>query len=329
MGTKNIIIDTDIGPDCDDVGALAMLNIYANQGLCRILGVSHCTSNPYGAGTIDVINRYYGRPDIAIGTYYGEGFLTDEVCMRYNRFITTHFPNRYQSEQPQEAVDMYRSILAAQPDGSVEFIGIGPMNNLSNLLNSGSDRFSNLDGRELVRRKVSRLTMMAGAFRCSSKAVADRAERIGNGKIEDMAEFNVACDIPAAQNVAANWPTPKAYLGFEAGLIMTGKSLMVLAPENHPVRLAYKLHGLSESGERYSWDLLTVEYAVVEGCRHFRESSRGYVRFDDMGRTIWRLDEGGTDCFLELALAEERIIEDINALLITPPRQTCRMAAAQ
>ena len=95
MGTKNIIIDTDIGPDCDDVGALAMLNIYANQGLCRILGVSHCTSNPYGAGTIDVINRYYGRPDVAIGTYYGEGFLTDEVCMRYNRFITTHFPNRY------------------------------------------------------------------------------------------------------------------------------------------------------------------------------------------------------------------------------------------
>ena len=82
MGTKNIIIDTDIGPDCDDVGALAMLNIYANQGLCRILGVSHCTSNPYGAGTIDVINRYYGRPDVAIGTYYGEGFLTDEICMR-------------------------------------------------------------------------------------------------------------------------------------------------------------------------------------------------------------------------------------------------------
>ena len=222
MGTKNIIIDTDMGPDCDDVGALAMLNIYANQGLCRILGVSHCTSNPYGAGTIDVINRYYGRPDVAIGTYYGEGFLTDEICMRYNRFITTHFPNRYQSEQPQEAVGMYRSILAAQPDGSVEVIGIGPMNNLSNLLNSGADRFSDLDGRELVRRKVSRLTMMAGAFRCSSKAVADRAERIGNGKIEDMAEFNVACDIPAAQNVAANWPTPKAYLGFEAGLIMTG-----------------------------------------------------------------------------------------------------------
>ena len=45
---KNIILDTDIGPDCDDAAALAMLNLYADQGLCRILGITHCTSNPYG-----------------------------------------------------------------------------------------------------------------------------------------------------------------------------------------------------------------------------------------------------------------------------------------
>ena len=55
---KNIILDTDIGPDCDDAAALAMLNLYADQGLCRILGITHCTSNPYGAGTIDAINLY-------------------------------------------------------------------------------------------------------------------------------------------------------------------------------------------------------------------------------------------------------------------------------
>ena len=73
MHRKNIILDTDIGPDCDDVAALAVLNLLADRGLCRILGVSHCTSNPYGAGMIDVINRYYGRPDIAISTYGGKG----------------------------------------------------------------------------------------------------------------------------------------------------------------------------------------------------------------------------------------------------------------
>ena len=78
MISKNILIDTDIGPVCDDVAALAMLNIYANRGLCRILGIGHCTSNPYGAGTIDAICHYYGHPDVTIGTYRAPGFLCDE-----------------------------------------------------------------------------------------------------------------------------------------------------------------------------------------------------------------------------------------------------------
>lgn len=36
MSLKNVLIDTDIGPDCDGVAALAMLNIYANRGLSNV-----------------------------------------------------------------------------------------------------------------------------------------------------------------------------------------------------------------------------------------------------------------------------------------------------
>ena len=36
MSTKKVLVDTDIGPDCDDVAALAMMNIYANRGMCEI-----------------------------------------------------------------------------------------------------------------------------------------------------------------------------------------------------------------------------------------------------------------------------------------------------
>ena len=326
MRVKNIIMDTDIGPDCDDVGALAMLNIFADQGLCRILGVSHCTSNPYGAGMIDVINRYYGRPDVEISTYYGEGFLADEVCMRYNRHIATHFPNRYMTSQPGEAVEMYRRILSAQEDRSVELIGIGPMNNLSALLDSEPDRYSDLDGHALVKRKVAKLTMMAGAFRCSDCEITGRAEAQSRQKIEDISEFNVFCDIPAARNVAGNWPTPKAYIGFEAGLITTGRSLRT-PPERHPVRLAYELH--NRAGERYSWDLLTVEYAVVDNCPHFRESAPGRVRFDEKGRTRWTQDGTGQDCFVELAQPEEQIVEDIDKLLTVPTRHGFPEALAE
>ncbi len=316
MYGKNIILDTDIGSDCDDAAALAVLNLLADQGLCRILGISHCTSNPYGAGTIDAINRYYGRPDITISTYGGKGFLMDETCMSYNRFIATHYPNRYQVCQPEEAVGMYRRILAAQEDGSVEIIGIGSMNNLSDLLDSEPDRHSDSDGISLVRRKVSKLTMMAGAFRCSSRAVVERAQRLAKARIEDMTEYNVECDIPAARNVAEKWPTPKAYLGFEAGLILIGGGLRHV-PGTHPIRVAFELHGSAEG--RFSWDPLTVEYAVVEGCPHFRESARGTVRFDENGRTRWTPDENGLDCFVELAQEDEKVAADLDALLARPP----------
>ena len=173
---------------------------------------------------------------------------------------------------------------------------------------------------------MSKLTMMAGAFRCSSKEAVERAQRLGKMRIEDMAEYNVECDIPAARNVAEKWPTRKAYLGFEAGLILTGGSLGRCVPGNHPVRVAYELHGSSKG--RFSWDPLTVEYAVVEGCPHFRESARGTVRFDEKGRTRWMPDESGQDCFVELAQEDEEVAADLDALLIRPPRGLGQSSAA-
>ena len=251
-----------------------------------------------------------------ISTYYGKGFLSEERYLRYNRYIATHLPNRYKRMRPGEAVQMYRRLLADQKDKSVEFIAIGPMNNLSALLDSKPDTYSALNGIELVERKIKRITMMAGVFRCSSEAVTDQVERERKQRIEDVTEFNVACDIPAAQNVAENWPTPKAYLGYEAGLLVTGKYLHTAVPESHPVRLAYRLH--TENGERCSWDLLTVAYAVNE--EWFRESERGMVRFDDRGATIWTPDQKGQDCFIELTQSEEVVAEALNRLLVTPPQ---------
>lgn len=42
-----IILDTDMGPDVDDVGALALLHILARGRPVRLLVVTHCTSHPY------------------------------------------------------------------------------------------------------------------------------------------------------------------------------------------------------------------------------------------------------------------------------------------
>lgn len=313
MSLKNILIDTDIGPDCDDTAALAMLNIYANRGLCRILGIGHCTSNFYGAGTIDAICRFYGRPDVEIGTYKEEGFLCDEKCIIYNKTITEGFPNRYKNSQPEDAVAMYRRILSREEDKSVDFIAIGPLNNLSNLLSSKPDEHSPFNGKELVERKVVRLVLMAGIFKSENESANNMVKEMTGHTADDLEEFNVVCDVSAARNVAENWPTEKEYLGFECGMVQTGIPNGVGIGAENPVKRAYELY--TEDGRRYSWDLLTVEHAVNDDSPHFKLSPYGTVRFDEKGRTIWKEDKNGRDRYVIWALPPEKIEEDINRLL--------------
>ena len=65
-----IILDTDMASDCDDAGALAVLNVLADRGEAKILAVvtnGKDLSNA-SAAAVDVINTYYGRPNIPIGT---------------------------------------------------------------------------------------------------------------------------------------------------------------------------------------------------------------------------------------------------------------------
>ena len=38
---KKILLDTDIGPDCDDAAALALVNMYAAEGMVEVLDVTH------------------------------------------------------------------------------------------------------------------------------------------------------------------------------------------------------------------------------------------------------------------------------------------------
>ena len=66
---KRIFVDTDLGSDCDDGGALALLHALAGLGLCDIIGITYCISCESGPAAIDAINRYYGRQDIPSALY--------------------------------------------------------------------------------------------------------------------------------------------------------------------------------------------------------------------------------------------------------------------
>ena len=62
-----VIFDTDMGPDYDDVGAIAVLHALADSGECEILATISCNSHPSVAPTIELFNRYFNKPNIPIG----------------------------------------------------------------------------------------------------------------------------------------------------------------------------------------------------------------------------------------------------------------------
>ncbi len=73
----SIIVDTDLGSDCDDAGALAVLHALADRGEAKILACIYSSKrNPYGPGCMAAINTYYGKPHIPIGAA-GPGDLGD------------------------------------------------------------------------------------------------------------------------------------------------------------------------------------------------------------------------------------------------------------
>src|SRR5580692_1916706 len=118
-GPVRVIFDTDMGPDYDDVGAIALLHAFADSGKATILATM--ASNKYEgvAAVLSLFNTYFGRPEIAVGVPKGNAVSqrdsqhwTDSILARYPHAVV-------RNDQAEDAVGLYRKILAAQPDHSV------------------------------------------------------------------------------------------------------------------------------------------------------------------------------------------------------------------
>jgi inosine-uridine nucleoside N-ribohydrolase len=137
-----VIFDSDMGPDFDDVGAIAILHALAAKGECEILATMASDGYPYIGPTLEVFNRYFKKPDIPIGvpddsapSFSCPNHWNDSVVNKYLPQIKTN------TDYP-SAVEVYRKVLAHQPDHSVVIITVGFLSNLSALIKSGADRFS-------------------------------------------------------------------------------------------------------------------------------------------------------------------------------------------
>ena len=166
-----IIYDTDIGSSTDDLFGLEMLYNYHNQGRCRLLGVVVDRMGEECAACADVMNTYFGHGELPIGLVKN-GIENPAVWIDYKALPTYTLADgspmfrRTVSDYSSlpDGWQLYRRLLAAEPDHSVSIVSVGFVTCLAQLLESEGDAYSPLTGVELVRQKVKCLYIQGGRF---------------------------------------------------------------------------------------------------------------------------------------------------------------------
>jgi purine nucleosidase len=314
-----VVLDTDMGNDIDDGLALAMLHAFESRGEARLLAVTVSKDNPWAAPYVDVVNTFYGRPHVPVGVVRGGKAPHDADMLRVPATRTRPdgslvYPHALaDGAQAPDAVAVLRRALADAEDGAVVVVQIGFSTNLARLLDSPPDDASPLAGHDLVARKVTVLSVMAGNFSALT----------GNFPGDARPEYNVETDVLAAQKVFDDWPSPVVASGFEVGLSMLFPAHAVeqhmAYVEDHPVAEGYRLY-LPMPYNRPTWDLTSVLYAVRPDEGYFGLSVPGTIRVRDDGTTVLDPHRDGRHRFLTVDdVQRARALEAMVGLATQPP----------
>jgi len=297
-----IIFDSDMGPDYDDVGALTMLHAFADSGKAEILATMASNKYDLVAPCLDVINTFYGRPDIPVGSPKTNG-VNIGCSQHWTDSLVANYPHKiYSTSHAQDAVFLYRQILSSQPDTSVVIVTVGFLTNLNDLLNSNADSISPLNGRDLVNKKVKRLVSMAGMF-------------------PEGSEFNVREDSTSSKNIFDHWPTRIILSGFEIGeKILTGKKLIgsnLKTPAKMAFGIAIPFSEADKNG-RQSWDQTAV-LAAVNGSSFAFNEVKGQILVEPSGFNRWTNNDKGLHSYLVFKKSPEALSELIESYMMHEP----------
>ena len=270
---QRLIIDTDMSSDCDDVGALCLAHALADNGEAEIVAVLHNTGLNTGIGAVASINEFYGRPDIPLGAYKGkyDADMRGWPNRSYVDDLVAHSAAKIKNySQVPDAVDTYRSVLAAAPPRSVVISSIGFTTNLEALLRSGPDRFSSLSGPALLASRVKSVAWMGGRYPTSHSPLPGGGTAPNGSWAPGQPEHNFGFRniSHSTAYTLAHWPAavPIYFLGWEVGYdIWTGGGLTNHTAEDNPCRRAYIDHQ-GPSKPRESWDPATTLFAHIPFC---------------------------------------------------------------
>ena len=286
-----IIFETDLGNDIDDALALDMLYKYMDTGKAELLAICLNKEGRAPAEYADIMNTWYGYPDVPIGIIHdGIDCENDAVNyamavaemkdesgnLKYARSLENH-------DALPESHLLTREILSKQKDGSVTMVSVGFSTNLIRLLDTRPDEYSELDGEELVARKVNLLVIMAGCFNDPG-----------------IHEYNVVKDIPAAKRIMGEWPTEVVVTPFELGVRVCYPASSIEKDfgwaQDHPMVDAYESY-MPMPYDRPMWDPSAVLYAV-ERDKWFNVSPAGRIEVSDAGSTTFTESSEGNRRYL-------------------------------
>ena len=282
-----IIYDCDMGSSTDDLFALMMLYRYMDMKRCTLLGVVVDRMHRANADAVDVMNNYYGYPDIPIGLeragvksprvfipYHNMAYARDtEANLLFKRTVGDN-------GEYMDGYKLYRKLLAKQPDKSVTIVSVGFVTSLSRLLQSGPDEFSPLNGVELVQRKIKDIYIMGGVF-------GDSYEHDYN--------FTAAIDFSLKFFELLPKDIEMVFSPGEVGDPLYYSAQQVIADlswtDIHPIKWIYQY--LVEDKFQKMWDPLAVINAVEGDEAMPKISERGWITLTPTGETLFTPDPKG------------------------------------
>ena len=325
-----VILDTDPGYDPDDVGCMAMLHTMANLGECEILAMMNCTDHKESPLALSAINTFYNRPAIPIGDYRGYKKKIDAPTAFYSHHLAEAYPRTLEKwDDSNDAVRLYREILASADEASITIVIIGTMHNFYALLRSESCTYSDLSGVELVREKVEKVVTMGGNFMAGQGH--DRTNWGGSDMLCSYTSWSCLDEDRNAmcRYVIENCPAPFIASGWEVGCgdyhdagygtVVTGPGLKEL-PENHITRVSYEYHFKHRENKtdisRHSNDQCALHYAIRGEGKNYTAFLDGSIDLSEHGECQWSQKPNKGQGYIQKKRVIQLIAAEIETLMM-------------
>jgi purine nucleosidase len=343
-GPINVIFDTDLCLDDDDGMALAIVHALHDRHEANLVAVTVGLDEKWCAPYADVLNTFYGHPDVPIGTIRnglslkaaweeivkGELKLPDDtfaqlILKRKNPDGSPIYPRRLiDGSQAPEAVFLLRKTLADQPDESVVMIQVGNSANFAALLDSRPDIVSDLSGPDLIKKKVRFLSVMAGTFQDIKYPEFTRPKGTG---------INIFEDVPSAQMIFNKWPTPIVVSGSEIADAIRFPGISIERDfsyvSNHPISESYRyvctmfVQAYNPTArcphDHNTADLNATLYALRPDRNYFSLSKPGKITVLSSGNIRFEEDKDGNHRHLIVSEAQKIRVQEAMIMLVSQP----------